>query len=70
MYVVFILLLVNSLPLLIGGSLLPNREDWNVGTFSNVAKIVGGHSFEVPVHLTIHDGVVLKSFVCKLYFNN
>lgn len=50
----------NGLLLIIGVSLFPNLKDWNMRTFFDVAKIVGGKSFEVSNHLTIDDGVILK----------
>jgi len=49
----------NILPLLIASSILPNHEDWSVGPYVDIAKIIGGTSFKVPIHFEIDNGEIL-----------
>jgi amino acid transporter len=46
-YSYLLLIASNILPLLIASSILPNHEDWRVGTYVDIAKIIGGTSFKV-----------------------
>jgi len=43
----------NILPLLIASSILPNHEDWSTGTYVDIAMIIGGTSFKVPIQFKI-----------------
>ncbi|KAG0577326.1 hypothetical protein KC19_5G148200 [Ceratodon purpureus] len=47
MYGFLLLVVSNALPFIIGTSIFSNQEDWNDGTYFDVAKIVGGNPFEV-----------------------
>ncbi|KAG0560062.1 hypothetical protein KC19_10G151600 [Ceratodon purpureus] len=45
-YGFFLLLVTSLLPAYICASIFPHQENWNIGTYFDVAKIIGGNSFE------------------------
>ena len=59
-YGFFLLLVTSLLPAYICASIFPHQENWNIGTYFDVAKIIGGNSFEVSNHPTIDNGVKLN----------
>ena len=48
----FLLLVAsNVLPAFVASSIFPIQEDWSSSTYFDMAKVVGGKSFQVLVHL-------------------